>query len=76
MNTEDLVVTDAVAPESTLKKPEGRKLFSEAQDYNSVLLDSSSESEASLKLYLLFHLLLLDNGSSYVNRSVCTSLTE
>lgn len=76
VNTAKLGVTEAVAPETTLKKIEGSKLFSEIQNYSSVLLDNSSDFEAPLKIYLLFHLVLLYNGSSYVNRSVCISLTE
>lgn len=76
MNTADLGVTDAVASETILKKIESGELFSGIQNYNSVLLDNSSDFEAPLKIYLLFHLILLSNGSSYVNRSVCTLLTE
>lgn len=76
MNTADSGATDAVAPETTLKKIEGGKLFPEIENYNSVLLGNSSDYEAPLKLYLLFHFLLPYNDSGCVNRSVCTSLTE
>lgn len=54
MNTADSGVTDAVAPETTLKKIEDGKLFSGIKNYNSVLLNNSSDFEALLKLNLLF----------------------